>query len=91
MPRFNQTHLQLVPVPMPHRVAEMVLGAVPEPVCQAAVAAEDALREIGRFRPLASAEDRADFETELGRLAAANKTLAAHHPSLTIAAWERAA
>ncbi|GHG15492.1 hypothetical protein [Streptomyces filamentosus] len=82
---------RLASVPMPHRVAEMVLAAMPEPVCQAVMETEDALREIGRLRPLASADDRVDFEAELGRLAAANKTLAAHHPNLIVAPWERAA
>lgn len=90
MPRFNQTH-RVVPVPMPHRVAELVLDAMPEPVCQAVIVAEDALREVGRFRPLTSDEDRADYEAELCRLALANKTLAAHHPRLIVAPWERAA
>lgn len=82
---------RLASVPMPHRVVELTLDALPEPVCEAVMAAEDSLRELRRLRPLASAEDRADREAELGRLAAANKTLAAHYPNLIVTPWERAA
>ncbi|GHG30928.1 hypothetical protein [Streptomyces filamentosus] len=82
---------RLASVPMPHRVAEMVLAAMPEPVGQAVMETEDALREIGRFRPLASADDRIDFEAELGRLAARNKILAACHPRFAVSPWGRAA
>ncbi|GGU84589.1 hypothetical protein GCM10010275_19560 [Streptomyces litmocidini] len=73
--------LRLTPVPIPYRVAEMVLDTMPESVCQAAIDAENALREIGRLRPLASDEDRQDHEGALAELARANKTLAAHHPA----------
>ncbi|MGW6557963.1 hypothetical protein [Streptomyces hydrogenans] len=77
-------------VPVPNRVAELVLDAIPESACESAIDAENALREIGRLRPLVSIEDRADYEAALGRLAAANKTLAAHHPRFVVSPWGRA-
>ncbi|MFD6361360.1 hypothetical protein ACFWFX_16120 [Streptomyces roseolus] len=83
--------LNLPKVPVPHQVAELMLATMPESVCEAAVEAESAVRELGRLRPLASDEDRADREDELGRLALANKTLAAYSPRFVIGPWERAA
>ncbi|MER7623877.1 hypothetical protein [Streptomyces sp. NPDC126503] len=91
MPRFNQTHPESVPVPLTPRIVELVVDSLPESVRQAVMDAEDAVREIRRYRPLASDEDRADREFELARLAAANKQLAAHHPNLIVTGWERAA
>ncbi|MFJ5785399.1 hypothetical protein [Streptomyces hydrogenans] len=83
--------MNLPQVPVPPRVVELVLDTLPEDACQAAMEAEGAVREIGRLRPLASDEDWADREAELGRLAAANKVLAAHHPWLIVTPGERAA
>lgn len=78
-------------VPVPNRVAELVLDAIPESACESAMDAENALREIGRLRPLTSDEDRADREGALSQLAKANKTLAAHHPQFVVSPWGRAA
>ncbi|MGW4050860.1 hypothetical protein ACWENA_08500 [Streptomyces sp. NPDC004779] len=83
--------LNLPKVPVPPKILMLVLAAMPEPLCEAAFNAEDATREIARFRPLASDEDRADREDALGRLAAANKQMAARNPQFAITPWERAA
>jgi hypothetical protein len=57
---------------------------MPVRILQAEVDAECAAREVGRFRPLACSEDRADREQQLGVLAAANKVLAAYNPRLIL-------
>ncbi|MBX9425491.1 hypothetical protein [Streptomyces lateritius] len=62
----------------------MIGTAIPLHVLQAEVDADAEVREIGRLRPLAHDEDRQDFEAGLGRLARANKTLAAHHPAFVV-------
>ena len=74
----------LVPVPIPDRVAALIGGQLPIHVLQAEVDAESAAREIRRFRPLASVEDRADRESALSELAVANKVLAAYNPRLIL-------
>ncbi|MFE0650990.1 hypothetical protein ACFVZH_20615 [Streptomyces sp. NPDC059534] len=76
--------LPLTPVPMPMKVALLVLDSVPEPVRQAMTVAEGAERELRAYRPLAWAEDRADREDMLARLARANKVLAAYSPLLVV-------
>ena len=65
-------------------MAELILSAVPEPVCQAMADAEGAQRELRSYRPLASTEDRADREDVLARLARANKVLAQFDPRLIV-------
>ena len=77
-------HPQLVPVPIPDRVAAMIGGTIPIDVLQAEVDADTEVREVLRFRPLNCDEDRQDFEAALGRLAAKNKILGKHHPWLVI-------
>ncbi|MFC8009091.1 hypothetical protein [Streptomyces cinereoruber] len=77
-------HPELVPVPVPNRIVQMIGHSIPLPVIEAEFAAGDALREIGRLRPLGSVEDRQDYEAALGQLARANKTLAAHHPAFVV-------
>ncbi|MGW1492624.1 hypothetical protein [Streptomyces sp. NPDC002402] len=74
----------LIPVPIPDRVAALIGGNIPIDVMQAEVDAVAEAREIGRLRPLASDEDRADRELAIGRLAAANKILAAYSPRLIL-------
>ncbi|MFD3333580.1 hypothetical protein ACFWV1_13175 [Streptomyces sp. NPDC058700] len=76
--------LQLPQVPIPTRVVELVMDAIPESICEEVYAAEDAKREVLRFRPLASDEDRADLETALADLARANKILAAYDPRFIV-------
>jgi hypothetical protein len=89
MPRSCQTHPELVPVPIPDLVEHMIGDCMPVPVLHAEMAAEDAAREIRRFRPLESDDDRADRERELSRLHRANKTLAAYNPGLIVKAGGR--
>lgn len=77
--------LALPTVPIPDRVAALIGGNIPIHVLQAEVDAESAAREVCRFRgPLLCIEDQADRERALSELAAANKTLAAHHPRLIL-------
>ena len=83
--------LNLPEVPTPGHIDDLIAAAIPPLVLQAAIEANDSLREIGRLRPLVSIEDRVDFEAELGRLAARNKTLAACHPRFVVSPWGRAA
>ncbi|MFG3510198.1 hypothetical protein ACGF5F_32400 [Streptomyces sp. NPDC047821] len=64
----------------------MIGDCIPVPVLHAETDAEMAAREIRRFRPLESDEDRADRERELSRLARANKVLAAYNPGLIVKA-----
>ncbi|MFE9738881.1 hypothetical protein [Streptomyces sp. NPDC006477] len=71
-------------VPVPGRVVELVMDAIPESIRQEIYDAEDAKREVLSFRPLAADEDRADREDALGRLARANKTLAAYNPRFMV-------
>jgi hypothetical protein len=73
-------HPQLVPVPIPDLVEHMIGDCIPVTVLHA----EMAVREIRRFRPLASDDDRADRERELSRLARANKVLATYNPGLIV-------
>ena len=84
MSRFNQTHPELVPVPVPDAVAMMIGTSIPLHVLQAEIDAVGEVREIRRLRPLASDEDRQDCEAAVGRLARANKTLAAYNPKLIV-------
>ena len=72
--------LELPKVPVPDRVAALIGSQLPLYVLQAEVDADMAVREVLRFRPLDSDEDRADRERELSRLARENKTLAKFHP-----------
>lgn len=76
--------LSPIPVPIPDAVAILIGSQLPAHVLQAEVDAEMAALEIGRFRPLASAEDRQDREHELSRMARANKVLAAWNPRLIV-------
>lgn len=76
----------LVPVPIPDRVAALIGGNIPIDVMQAEVDADAEAREIGRLRPLACIEDRADRELAIGRLAAANKILGKFNPRLILKA-----
>lgn len=82
--------MNLPEVPAPGHIEDLIAAALPPHVLQAAMEANDSLREIGRLRPLTSIEDRADFEAELGRLATRNKQLAAHHPRFVVSPWGRA-
>lgn len=77
-------HPQLVPVPVPDRVAQMIGTAIPLDILQAEVDADGEAREIGRLRPLDSDEDRQDFEAALSRLALKNKLLGAYNPGLIV-------
>ncbi|MBP2581855.1 hypothetical protein J3A78_002333 [Streptomyces sp. PvR006] len=77
-------HPQLVPVPIPDSVAMLIGTSIPLPVLQAEIDAFGEVREIRRLRPLGCDEDRQDFETALGRLARANKVLAACSPKLVV-------
>lgn len=91
MSQSSQTlHPDWVPVPIPNRVFELVQDAFPEPICQSVMDAEDAAREIARFRPVSGAllglEDQADREAALSRLARANKVLGAYNPGLIVKA-----
>lgn len=76
--------LQLPSVPIPDAVAALIGATIPLHVLQAEVDADRDVREIGRLRPLDSAEDQQDFEDALGRLARANKTLAKYSPKLIV-------
>lgn len=71
-------------VPIPDRIASLIGACMPLHVLQAEIAAECAAREVGRFRPLQSVEDRVDREQQLGVMAAANKVLAAYSPRLIV-------
>ncbi|HEY9410224.1 MAG TPA: hypothetical protein VIP77_11645 [Jiangellaceae bacterium] len=84
MSRLNQMHPELVPVPIPDRIAAMIGSRIPADVLQAEFDAVAAEREALRFRPLASNEDRADLEQALALLARHNKVLAKHHPLMPI-------
>ncbi|MFI8962112.1 hypothetical protein ACIGO8_08345 [Streptomyces sp. NPDC053493] len=84
MNAVSQTHPQLVPVPIPDRVASLIGGSIPIHVLQAEVDAVSAATDALRYRPLASNDDRADREDALSRLARANKVLAKHHPQLPV-------
>lgn len=76
----------LVPVPVPDSVAVLIGSCMPLHVLQAEIDAECAAREVGRYRPLACVEDRADREQQLAVLAVANKVLAAYNPRLILKA-----
>lgn len=78
--------LQPSGVPVPHAVAELLLDTLPEHICQAVMDAEDAKREVLRFRGPLCADDQADRELALGRMARANKVLAKHDPRLMVRA-----
>lgn len=91
MSQSSQTlHPDWVPVPVPNRVFELVQDAFPESICQSVMDAEDAAREIRRFRPTPGAlldkDDQADREAALARLARANKVLGAYNPGLIVKA-----
>jgi hypothetical protein len=78
----------LVPVPIPDRIAALIGSCMPIHILQAEIDVEFAAREVRRFRPSLGAllddEDRADRESALSRLAAANKILAAYNPLLIL-------
>ncbi|MFP1628813.1 hypothetical protein ACLB9X_27385 [Streptomyces sp. 5K101] len=78
------TASNLVPVPIPDRVAVMIGSCMPAHVLHAEIEAECAAREVYRFRGPLCAEDRADREQALSALARANKVLAAYDPRLTV-------
>lgn len=84
MSRLNQTHPQLVPVPVPDRIAQMIGATIPLHVLQAEIDADAAIREVLRYRPLNCDEDRQDFEDALSRLARENKILGKHHPLMLV-------
>ncbi|MET9727723.1 hypothetical protein [Streptomyces zaomyceticus] len=71
-------------VPVPDVVAALIGTSIPLHVLQAEIDAVGELREIYRLRPLASDEDRQDYEAAAGRLARANKKLAAYNPKLVV-------
>ena len=73
-------------VPVPDLVAFLIGDCMPRRVLDAELAAEMVAREIGRFRPLACDEDRADREQQLAVLALNNKILAAYNPGLVLKA-----
>ncbi|TXS47821.1 hypothetical protein [Streptomyces sp. t39] len=78
------TASNLVPVPIPDRVAVMIGSCMPTHVLHAEIEAECAAREVHRFRGPLCTEDRADREHALSALARANKVLAAYNPGLTV-------
>ncbi|MFF8841317.1 hypothetical protein ACF08N_01085 [Streptomyces sp. NPDC015127] len=78
------TASNLVPVPIPDRVAVMIGSCMPTHVLHAEIEAECAAREVYRFRGPLCADDRADREHALSVLARANKILAAYDPRLTV-------
>ena len=86
MSRLNQTHPQLVPVPVPDRIAQMIGATIPLPVLQAEIDADMEAREALRLRPLSCDEDRQDFEAALSRLARENKILGKYNPRLIVRA-----
>jgi hypothetical protein len=95
MPRlYQKLHPQLVPVPIPDRVAGMAGRSIPLHVLQAEMDAEFAASDAARFHaPVGAAllrhEDQADREQALSELHRANKTLAAHNPGLIVKAVAR--
>lgn len=78
-------------VPIPDRVAALIGSQMPIEILQAEIDAECAAREVGRFRPLQSVEDRVDREHALAVLAVANKVLAAYNPRLILTSKRGAA
>jgi hypothetical protein len=76
----------MVPSSIPDRVADLIQSAFPESICQAVMAAEDAARTVRLCRGPQYREAR---ELALGRLAAANKVLAAYNPGLIVTAGAR--
>ncbi|MGW0538533.1 hypothetical protein [Streptomyces sp. NPDC003032] len=73
-------------VPVPDRIAQMIGAQMPIHVLQAEIDAEVEKAEALRFRPLVSAEDHADREDALARLAWRNRILAAYNPGLIVKA-----
>jgi hypothetical protein len=71
-------------VPIPDRIAALIGSCMPIHILQAEIDVECAAREVRNFRPLSYSEDRADRESALSRLAAANKLLAAYNPLLIL-------
>lgn len=78
--------MSIIPVPIPDRVAGLIGSCMPFHILQAEVDAECAKREVLRFRFPLCADDRADRERELSRMARANKTLGAWNPRLIVKA-----
>ncbi|MER6995584.1 hypothetical protein [Streptomyces sp. NPDC000410] len=78
------TASNLVPVPIPDRVAALIGACMPIGILQAEFDAECAAREARRFRAPFCPEDRADREHALATLARANKVLAAYNPGLVV-------
>ncbi|MFC8272320.1 hypothetical protein ACFUJR_07210 [Streptomyces sp. NPDC057271] len=84
MSRVSLTYHELVPVPIPDRVAAMIGSTIPLHVLQAEVDADAAVREVLSFRGPLCSEDQADRETALSALARANKVLGKYHPLLSV-------
>ncbi|MER7517846.1 hypothetical protein ABTZ91_15900 [Streptomyces sp. NPDC126499] len=78
---MNHAHLQLVPVPIPDRVAALIGSQIPEHILQAEVEATNQAYCISLCRKPEYAEAR---EYALSELHRANKILAAHHPQLPV-------
>ena len=81
MTSVSQTHPQLVPVPIPDRVAVLIGSQVPEHVLRAEVEATNQAHCISLCRKPEYAEAR---EWALSALHRANKTLAAYNPKLIV-------
>jgi len=73
---------QLVPVPIPDRVAVLIGGCTPIRIRQAEFDAFDAAVTVSRCRTAFTREAR---ERALSELHAANKVLAAYNPGLIVA------
>ncbi|MGW2559319.1 hypothetical protein ACWCXB_08755 [Streptomyces sp. NPDC001514] len=78
------TASNLVPVPIPDRVAALIGSCMPLGILQAELDAECAAREARLFRAPFCSEDQADREHALAALARANKVLAAYNPGLVL-------
>jgi len=81
MPRFNQTHPQLVPVPIPDAVVTLIGRQIPAHVLDAEVEATTLAYNISICRGNRYREAR---EHCLGQLARVNKTLAQFDPRLIV-------
>lgn len=81
MIRVSPLHPSVVPVPVPDAVALLIGSQVPAAVLHAEMIAVDAAACVTACRGEQYREAR---EYNLGRLAAANKTLAAYNPRLVV-------
>lgn len=70
--------IPLVPVPTPDSVGVFKARLAPQAQLEASWLADDAERELGRLRPLASVEDRQDREHALSMFAKADKVLSTY-------------